>query len=110
MVGIKIGEGKIGLMVGDEKMKEFVFENVYTPDVTQDKFFRAVGETAVVNAISAFNTSIIAYGQVYSYLRLARAKLIPFLEREIFRSLSIKIFIFQKKRAWCGGSCTNCSP
>jgi hypothetical protein len=99
MVGMKIAEGKIGLMMGEEKMKEFVFENIITPDVTQDKFFHAVGETAVVNAIGAFNSSIIAYGQVYCNIRLAQVKPIPFLEKGIFHNQLIKTSISQKKRA-----------
>ena len=45
--------------------KEFVFQNIFPPDTTQETFYKAVGKEIVEGSIAGYNGTILAYGQVH---------------------------------------------
>lgn len=58
------GLGKVVLTVGTGKQREFKFDYVFGPQVSQDNVYDKVARPVVTDVLSGFNGTVFAYGTV----------------------------------------------
>eukprot|EP00607_Mallomonas_marina_P011125 CAMPEP_0182424434 /NCGR_PEP_ID=MMETSP1167-20130531/10646_1 /TAXON_ID=2988 /ORGANISM="Mallomonas Sp, Strain CCMP3275" /LENGTH=647 /DNA_ID=CAMNT_0024604251 /DNA_START=212 /DNA_END=2155 /DNA_ORIENTATION=+ len=50
-------------MPGNQLSKQFVFDNIYWENNSQESIFQDIGQPVVFNALNGYNCSVFAYGQ-----------------------------------------------